>query len=309
MKRICVLLGCVIMGLSACNGKPVLSTPPSSLVPVTLSPVSSPDTQVSPMKGQAATESQPPRDEPVFKHIAWLVPSPNYDIDHLLYAGFQPSYGDFDKIAVFRSRDSGATWEFVDGLPTDTITTLTFSPDFAHDQTLWVTARRFYNQDSYGVFKSTDGGQTWDLANFGLGDLNVREIVVSPDYRRDQTVFAVTAHFDAYRSLDGGLTWHLKPSVGAGAAIPWSEPQVRLEFVPDERTVFALLPHAVLRSTDEGVSWQSVEQDLPLKKDGSVVTLSLSVSPDYTRDKRVVIQLSDQSQYLSQDGGITWQRQ
>ncbi|CAG0931931.1 hypothetical protein TFLX_02359 [Thermoflexales bacterium] len=260
------------------------------------------------MKGQAATESQPPRDEPVFKHIAWLVPSPNYDIDHLLYAGFQPDFGAFDKIAIFRSRDSGMTWEFVDGLPIDKITTLTFSPDFVHDQTLWVTARQFYNMDSYGVFRSTDGGVTWHSASFGLGDLNVREIVASPDYRRDHTVSAVT-NDEVYRSSDGGLTWGLNPSVGAGAAIPWSVPQAQLEFAPDERTVFALLPHAVLRSTDEGVSWLSVGQDLPLERDGSVVALSLSVSPGYTSDKRVVIQLSDQRQYFSQDGGTTWQRQ
>jgi photosystem II stability/assembly factor-like uncharacterized protein len=54
-----------------------------------------------------------------------------------------------------------------------------------------------------GLYKSTDGGESWKLA--GKPPRNLATVVVNP--RRPEEVYAATADGVIFRSADAGTTW------------------------------------------------------------------------------------------------------
>ncbi len=54
-----------------------------------------------------------------------------------------------------------------------------------------------------GLFRSTDGGESWKPVGKGLRDMAV--VVVNP--KRPAEVYAATTDGMIYRSADGGTTW------------------------------------------------------------------------------------------------------
>ena len=140
--------------------------------------------------------------------VQWIAPSPNDVRDHLLYAAF--AIGDERLVGMlFQSRDEGASWKFVAGLPVaDSVTSLAFSPDYAADRTLFVSSGSpFISAPSSGVYRSLDGGLTWQPASRGLTELSIKRVVVSPDFAADHTLFANGVNRGLFRSEDGGATW------------------------------------------------------------------------------------------------------
>ena len=76
---------------------------------------------------------------------------------------------------------------------------LGLSPAFGTDDTLFAGTPG-------GVFRSVDGGDTWEEINQGLTNTNVRALVVSPAFAIDDTLFAGT-NGGVFRSTDRGDTW------------------------------------------------------------------------------------------------------
>src|SRR5512135_3396669 len=57
-----------------------------------------------------------------------------------------------------------------------------------------------------GVFKSLDGGTTWQAASQGLTNLYIYSLAIDPTH--PATVYAGTYRSQVYKSEDGGKTWH-----------------------------------------------------------------------------------------------------
>jgi photosystem II stability/assembly factor-like uncharacterized protein len=57
-----------------------------------------------------------------------------------------------------------------------------------------------------GVFRSADRGRSWTRWNFGLLDLNVLALAISPGFAEDETLFAGT-ETGIFRSTNGGRAW------------------------------------------------------------------------------------------------------
>lgn len=57
-----------------------------------------------------------------------------------------------------------------------------------------------------GIFRSANRGERWSPWNFGLLDLNVLALAISPCFESDETIFAGTES-GIFRSTNGGRAW------------------------------------------------------------------------------------------------------
>ena len=171
-----------------------------------------------------------------------------------------------------------------------------------------------------GVYKSTDGGQTW--SNIGLRDTKqISRIMIDP---RDSKVVYVAALGHAYtpnaergvfKSTDGGANWikvlDQGPDIGASdLAIATRNPDVLFATVwRARRPPWSTYPpiggpgSGLYRSRDGGATWMRVTgTSLP---DGDWGRTAVGVSAD---GKRVyaLIDAKKGGLYRSDDGGDTW---
>ncbi|RMF92981.1 MAG: hypothetical protein D6736_02555, partial [Nitrospinota bacterium] len=166
--------------------------------------------------------------------------SPAYDQDTTLLAGTTEG--------IYRSDNGGRSWKQV--LQTDsTVYAIAFSPLFAQDGTV------FAGTMGQGVFKSSDGGISWESTNEGLTNTFVKALVVSPAYASDQTVVVGTWGSGVFKSTDGGLSWQGGDSALDGAFL--RALAISPEFARD-RTLFAGTWSGIYRSADAGQSWEFI---------------------------------------------------
>jgi photosystem II stability/assembly factor-like uncharacterized protein len=125
----------------------------------------------------------------------------------------------------------------------------------------------FYAGSSAGVFKSVDGGRTWQTASTGLVPSRLEkrfvrahkgwiyELLVHP---RDGDVVYATSAFQAWRSTDGGDHWTTLP---VRTGLPTIDPQdTQVLYASGTSTpVYERLDEAqdaVVKSTDGGPTWR-----------------------------------------------------
>jgi photosystem II stability/assembly factor-like uncharacterized protein len=161
------------------------------------------------------------------------------------------------------------------------------SPTFGQDGTIFVAGRT-------GVFRSTDGGQSWQHVLAG----EVLSVAVSPAYAEDQTLFVGTAQDGVLTSSDGGSTWGgantglLDLTVLAVACSP--------RFGQD-RTAFVGTASALYRTRNGGRSWREVPLGA-LGREGVAVQV-LAVSANFATDKLVLAGTEAHGLLRSTDGG------
>jgi photosystem II stability/assembly factor-like uncharacterized protein len=106
-----------------------------------------------------------------------------------------------------RSEDGGQTWQPLgDGLPSDErhSLALTVAFDPTNPKVIYVGTGGFVGQGQ-GVFKSTDGGETWSPSNRGMLDYRIIALAVDP--KNPQIIYAGGDSGDLFKSSDGGQTW------------------------------------------------------------------------------------------------------
>jgi hypothetical protein len=102
-------------------------------------------------------------------------------------------------VATARPAQAGINVWTSHGPPGGDVSALAIDPD---------TPRTLYAGGSGGVFKSTDGGDTWGAANAGLPTTDaVWALAIDPS--TPQTLYAGTLFGDGvFKSTDGGGTWN-----------------------------------------------------------------------------------------------------
>ena len=156
-----------------------------------------------------------------------------------------------DDGTVVHSSDNGVTWEaFSAGLnDVGTLPSLAVSA---------ATGDLFLATSDSGVFRSTDRGESWHSVNQGITALEIRAVAVHPNGSvfvgtGKDTTFAVHDEY-IYRSEDNGETWtrvYNRTFVG-----------VRTFSFNAAGNIFASTRRGVLRSTDDGSTWQEANDGL-----------------------------------------------
>jgi photosystem II stability/assembly factor-like uncharacterized protein len=173
-----------------------------------------------------------------------------------------------------------------------------------------------------GVYKSLDGGRTWD--NVGLkASEHIGRIVLDP---RDPNVVYVAAQGPLwadggdrglYKSVNGGRDWKkvLDISPRTGVSDLWYDPRnpdvLYASAYQRRRHVWAMLDggpeSAIYKSTDAGASWHKLTNGLPKEDMGRI---GLAVSPADPDVIYAVIEAANKAggTFRSLDAGGSWEK-
>lgn len=235
---------------------------------------------------------------------------------------------------VWKSLDGGTTFKPVfDKQPVQSIGAIAVDPQ--HPDTVWVGTGEAWTRNSVsvgdGIYKSTDGGETW--ANTGLPNSErVAQILVDP--HDGDTVYACvpgklwsdSPDRGLYRTRDGGKSWSLvlkgsNLSTGcASVSLDPQHPDVLFASLWDFRRkgwTFrsgGVSPDApsgsgLYRSADGGKSWTeitpSANSGFPAKPYGRIAVTVAPSKPDVVY---AFVESTKSALFRSGDGGKTWQR-
>ncbi|HEY1555811.1 MAG TPA: hypothetical protein VGF94_13325 [Kofleriaceae bacterium] len=231
---------------------------------------------------------------------------------------------------VWRSFDGGTTFKPVfDKEAVQSIGAITIDP--SNPKTIWVGTGEAWTRNSAslgdGIYRSTDGGETW--TNMGLRESErISRIVVHP--HNSNIVFACapgklwsdSRDRGLYRTADGGRTWQLvlagaNPSTGCSSVtMDPKNPDVMLAGMWDFRRKGWTFRSGgegpdspsgsgMFRSTDGGRTWTSIarEKGLPAGPWGRVEVV---YAPSDARVVYALVESKDSALYRSDDGGATW---
>ena len=147
-----------------------------------------------------------------------------------------------------------------------------------------------------GIFKTTDGGQTWAASSTGLPSDEIRVIAIDPNSHSD--VYAGTGNNGLFKSIDFGASWAV---VNNGIDFQWISDIV----IPDDSNVYvagrdSLNGEGLFRSTDYGDTWEKLPVEAGVDWNaGNFIAVNWP-------DTQNIYFASYQSVFKSTDGGANW---
>lgn len=218
---------------------------------------------------------------------------------------------------VYRSNDGGDNWMQVGLDGTERIKRIVVHPKDPETVLVCALGRQFGPNEERGVFRTTDGGGTWEKVlyideNTGCSDLDMETANPRIVYAGMWTFRRMPWRFDGgdgetalYRSKDGGTTWEKLdgegmpegPMARIGVGVAQSQPET-VYLMTETREEGSLF-----RSDDRGDTWRLVNDDR-----------EINFRPFYYSDVHVdptnpdhLYSLSGRL-YKSTDGGVTFEQ-
>jgi len=150
------------------------------------------------------------------------------------------------------SHDLGDTWyTTTDGLPSLGVSAIAIdnaSPDIVY---IGTGDRDAGDAPGMGVFKSFDGGQSWDQYNNGMGNATVGRFIMHPE---NSSVILAATSSGIYKTTDGAELWENKKSGNFKEIV----------FKPGEPDIiYAATGGDFYRSEDGGENWTQIENGIP----------------------------------------------
>jgi photosystem II stability/assembly factor-like uncharacterized protein len=216
---------------------------------------------------------------------------------------------------VYRSRDAGETWEHVGFRESHGISKIRIHP--TNPDIIFVASFGKYSAPSEerGVFRSTDGGDTWRRVLFRndvTGAIDIAIDPANPDiiwaalweaYRKEYQMSSGGPGSGLFRSTDGGETWTEMtrnpglPAEGVvgriGVAVSGADPN----------RVYALIENdngGLFSSDDAGATWQLVNDNRAIRQRAFYYTHVFADPAD-----RDVVYIQNTTLFRSTDGGQT----
>ena len=228
--------------------------------------------------------------------------------DTLFVAALGPLWADGTQRGIFRSFDGGSNWEKV--LYLDAATGgASVSIDPQHPDTIfaamWSHRRAPHAFDSgytgaSGLYRSQDGGQTWQELTDGLPAETLGRIDVTVAPSNPRVVYASVETGSAetkglYRSSDGGDSWTLADRTFPNQVRPFYFANVTVD--PSNDSIVAKAGLNGVISQDAGSSWRTFNQ--AIHSDAHDIYIDPS-------DGRHILVGTDGGVYESRDGGTTF---
>ncbi len=164
-------------------------------------------------------------------------------------------------IGLLKSSDQGETWERMGLLDSHHISSILINPNNSDELVVGVVGHLYSTNDERGVFKTFDGGKSWNKTLFVNNQSGIIEVAVDPnnynlmyasswDKDRKSWNFRGSGEGSAiYKSTDAGNTW-AKVS-GEGSGFPMGEGVGRIGIaIYDKNTVYAIHDNQFRREDD-----------------------------------------------------------
>ena len=243
------------------------------------------------------------------QQIPALVVDPR-DPNKLIAAVLGHPYGPSEERGIYRSTDGGQNWQKVLSKDENTggsdVELDPTNPDVVY-ASMWEAREgpwedgNVFNGPGGGLFKSTDGGATWQKLTNGLpSDVAQIYVAIAPSNSRRlyATLATASGKLAVYRSDDAGDSWSQitddpRPSgrIGGGdLPIPRVDPKN-----PD---IVIIASTVTMKSTDGGKTWFGF-RGAP----GGDDYQNLWINPN---DGNIILLVSDQGAIVTVNGGQTW---
>ncbi len=234
-----------------------------------------------------------------------LVDPRNPDLVYVAALGH--AYGPSADRGVYRSRDGGATWQKV-LFTSDSVGAVDLAIDPANPKTvyaaLWATRRPPWyiyapsNGPGGGIFKSLDGGTTWNQLTKGLPVEGLGRIGLAAAPTNPKRVYAIVDAKEGglFRSEDAGASWTRISGDNRIWTRGWYFEKVAVD--PRNADIVYVSNTSLYKSTDAGKSWTPIKG-----APGGDDYHQLWIAPE---DSNRMIVASDQGAIVTVDGAATW---
>jgi photosystem II stability/assembly factor-like uncharacterized protein len=221
---------------------------------------------------------------------------------------------------MYKSTDAGKTWTHLGLRDAQQITAIVVDPKDAERVYVAVQGHPYGPNAERGVFRSTNGGRSWEKVLYKDENTGAAELVMDP--ANAQVLYAglwaarvapwevrsgasiEMAGSGLYKSRDGGTTWQ-----SSGKGLPGAEEgvaRIGLAIAPsDSKRIYASVEAdrkaGVYRSDDAGETWTRVNDDHRIGGRGPGA-MGIAVAPDNPD----VVYVENTAAWKSTDGGKTF---
>jgi len=152
-------------------------------------------------------------------------------------------------IGILKSTDNGKNWENVGLLDSHHISRIVINPNNGNEVVIAVLGHLYSPNAERGIYKTTDGGKTWNKTLFINNDTGIVDLAVAPNnfniqyaasWERDRKAWNFVGNginSAIYKSTDAGQTWE---KINEKSGFPTGDGVGRIGLaVYDEDTVYA----------------------------------------------------------------------
>ncbi len=218
---------------------------------------------------------------------------------------------------LYRSEDGGSTWKEIPGFEnSERIASVVINPNNTNEVYVGVLGALWSDSEDRGVYKTTDGGNTWSKVLYIGPSTGAADVIMDPknpnilyasmwEFRRSAWGFESGGATSAlYKSTDGGKNWNKIhngfPSGDLG--------RIAVAVAPSDNTIlYAVLEtedktkNGLWRSSNAGQSWEHLNNDFGLVVRPFYFS-RITVDP---KDPNVIVK-GGLSGSISRDGGKTF---